>query len=140
MPPRLLSFFSDIERSIEADQPSSPEGVWTSARTVNYGVGVARLELGMAPAGGTASPKGTIFLQGYQLADSSPCLKAALSWTGVEGIITRSIYSKPELSWTGEARKIAAEWLGGPPAVMDRPSVAAEAPEALSSLDSAVSA
>ena len=85
MQPRLLSFFSDIERSLEADQPSSPEGTWQNSRTVNYTLGLARLELGLRPQGGKIEPKGTILLQGYQLADESPCLKAALSWAGAEG-------------------------------------------------------
>lgn len=141
MPPRLLSFFSDIERSIEADQPSSTEeGAWKCMRTVNYSLGIARLELGMVPSGSMAVSKGTILLQCYQLADSSPCLKAALSWAGIEGTVTRSIYSKPEMSWTSEARKIAAEWLGGPPPAMDKPSLFSEAAEAISPIAAAVSA
>ncbi len=140
MSPRLLSFFSDLERSIEADQPSSPEGEWKTVRTVNYSIGIARLELRMAPAGGAAEPKGTILLQSYELADSSPCLKCALTWAGVEGTVTRSIYSKPDVNWTTEARKIAAEWLGGPPAVMDRPSLVAEATEPISPVADGVSA
>jgi hypothetical protein len=140
MPPRLLSFFSDIERSIEADQPSSPEGEWKSRRTVNYSLGIARLELGMVPSGSAEERKGTILLQCYQLADSSPCLKAALSWAGIEGIVTRSIYSKPEMSWTSEARKIAAEWLGGPPPAMDKPSFLSEAAETIMPIAAAVSA
>jgi len=140
MQPRLLSFFSDITRSIEADQPSSPEGTWQSDRTVNYSLGLARLELGMRPEGGKIERKGMILLQGYQLADESPCLKAALSWAGTEGVVTRSIFSKSEINWTSEARKIAAEWLGGPPALLDNPSVTEVANEPLSRTPEAVSA
>ena len=140
MQPRLLSFFSDIERSLEADQPSSPEGTWQNSRTVNYTLGLARLELGLRPQGGKIEPKGTILLQGYQLADESPCLKAALSWAGAEGTVTRSIFARPDINWTSEARKIAAEWLGGAPAETDRPSIAEEAQEPLSRIPEAVSA
>lgn len=140
MQPRLLSFFSDIERSIEADMPSSPEGTWQNSRTVNYTLGLARLELGLKPQGGKIEPKGTILLQGYQLADESPCLKAALSWAGVEGTVTRSIFSKADTNWTSEARKIAAEWLGGAPSELDRPSLSEEAAEPLSRVPEALSA
>jgi hypothetical protein len=140
MQPRLLSFFSDIERSLEADLPSSPEGVWENIRTVNYSLGLARLELGMRAEGGKIEHKGIIALQGYQLADDSPCLKAALSWAGVEGSITRSIFSKPDLSWTSEARKVAAEWLGGAPATLDQPNVMTESVEAACPVGAAVSA
>jgi hypothetical protein len=140
MQPRLLSFFSDIERSLEADQPSCPEATWQTSRTVNYFQSLARLELGIGPSGGKTEPKGAILVQGYQLADESPCLKAALTWAGVEGTVTRSIFSKPDMSWTSEARKIAAEWLGGAPAGIDQSAASSESVEAHSPGAAAVSA
>jgi hypothetical protein len=140
MQPRLLSFFSDIERSLEADQPSSPEATWQTNRTVNYFQGLARLELGIRPSGGKTEPKGSILVQGYQLADESPCLRAALTWAGVEGTVTRSIFSKPDMSWTSEARKIAAEWLGGAPAGMEQSTAISESAEMHSPVASAASA
>jgi hypothetical protein len=140
MQPRLLSFFSDIERSLEADQPSSPEGSWQNSRTVNYFQGLARLDLGMRPSGGKIEQKGSILLQGYQLADESPCLKAALTWSGVQGTVTRSIFSNPDMSWTSEARKIAAEWLGGAPSNLDQPSIAELSPAPAEPVGAEVSA
>ena len=125
---RLLSFLSDFERSLEADQPSSSEGAWECSRMVNYRMGLARLELGMRPEGGKLQPKGTILLQGYNLADETQCLKAELSWTGVQGSVVRSIFSKPDVNWTSEARKVAAEWMGGPPAGIDQTPALSEAP------------
>ena len=128
MQPRLLSFFSDIEHSLEADQPSSTEGSWQNSRTVNYFQGLARLDLGMRSPEGKIEPKGSILLQGYQLADESPSLRAALTWAGIQGSVSRSIFSKPEISWTSEARKIAAEWLGGAPSNLEQPSLAELSP------------
>ena len=55
-------------------------------------------------------------LQSFLLADESTCLKATISWTGSDAKTIKSIYSKPELNWTSEARKVAAEWMAGPPA------------------------
>jgi len=140
MQPRLLSFFSDIEHSLEADQPSSPEGSWQNSRTVNYFQGLARLDLGMRSPEGKIEPKGSILLQGYQLADESPSLRAALTWAGIQGSVSRSIFSKPEISWTSEARKIAAEWLGGAPAGMDQRAVVSESAEMISPAAAAASA
>lgn len=120
---RLLSFLSDVERALVADDPAPSDGVWETARTVNYHLGLARLTLGVRlPAGGKNEPRGSILLQSYMLADGSPCLKAALSWTGTDRNVVRSIYSRPEVNWVSEARKVAAEWMGGPPAKEEIPA------------------
>lgn len=114
---RLLSFLTDVERALAADDPSPADGAWDAVRTVNYHLGLARLVLGVRrPGAGPVEPRGTILLQSYQLADGTPCLKAALSWAGSTASALRAIYSKPDVNWTGEARKVAAEWLAGPPA------------------------
>ena len=120
MPSRLLSFLSDLERAIAADDPSPSDGSWENARSVNYHLGLARLLLSVRlPEGGKSEPRGSILLQGYVLADGSPCLKAALSWTGSDRNTVRSVFTRPDVDWTREARKIAAEWMGGPPAKLD---------------------
>ena len=114
---RLLSFLSDLERALAADDPAPLEGQWETSRTVNYHLGLARLNLNVR-AGGNLVSRGQVLLQSYQLADGTPCLKAALSWTGSENGLTRAIYSKPEVNWTSEARKVAAEWMAGVPEVL----------------------
>lgn len=111
---RLLSFLSDFERALQADDPAPDDGSWETTRTVNYHLGLARLTLAVKSAAGL-TPRGSILLQAYQLADGTPCLKAAMSWHGSENSGVRAIYSKPDLNWTSEARKVAAEWMAGPP-------------------------
>ena len=116
MPSRLLSFLSDLERALAADDPSPSDGCWENARSVNYHLGLARLLLCVRlPDGGKSESRGSILLQSYQLADGSPCLKAALSWTGSDRNTVRSVFARPDVDWTREARKIAAEWMAGPP-------------------------
>lgn len=112
---RLLSFLSDVERALAADDPAPDDGSWETSRTVNYHLGLARLTLHVRSSNGVA-PRGNVLLQGYQLADGTPCLKAALAWHGSESTTVRAIYSKPDINWTSEARKVAAEWMAGPPA------------------------
>ena len=112
---RLLSFLTDVECSMAADDPAPSDGTWETTRTVNYNQGLARLVLGVRLPDGKLDSRGIIMLQSFLLADESTCLKAVLSWTGAESKITRSIYAKPDVSWTSEARKIAAEWMAGPP-------------------------
>lgn len=120
MPTRLLSFLSDLEHALAADDPSPSDGAWENKRSVNYHLGLARLLLGVRlPEGGKNEPRGSILLQSYQLADGSPCLKAALSWAGTDRNVVRSIFSRPDVDWTREARKIAAEWMAGPPAKVE---------------------
>jgi hypothetical protein len=113
---RLLSFLSDFENTLLADDPSPSDGSWQTARSVNFHLGLARLVLGVQPAEGARESRGSLFLQSYQLADGTPCVRVALGWTGTEEPVTRVIYSKPETNWKSEARRVAAEWMGGPPA------------------------
>lgn len=125
---RLLSFLTDIERALAADDPCPEDGAWEGSRSVNYHQGLARLTLGVRTAAGL-KPRGGIMLQGYLLADGTPCLKAALSWAGSETGAARAIFSKPDINWTSEARKVAAEWMAGPPA--DTTAAAVSEPTAL---------
>ncbi len=111
---RLLSFLSDIERALAADDPAPEDGAWETSRTVNYHQGLARLTIQVRTGLGLKA-RGSVFLQGYQLADGTPCLKAALSWAGTETGAVHAIFSRPDLDWTREARKVAAEWMAGPP-------------------------
>jgi len=120
---RLLSFLSDLERALAADDPAPLDGQWETSRTVNYHLGLARLNLSVRTATGVI-PRGQVLLQSYQLADGTPCLKTELAWNGTDHRTTRAIYSKPDINWTSEARKIAAEWMAGAPelAVADEPA------------------
>ena len=113
---RLLSFLTDLECSLAADDPTPSDGSWETTRTVNYNQGLARLVLGVRLPDGNLESRGNVMLQSFLLADETTCLKAVLSWTGSESKMARSIYSKPETNWVAEARKIAAEWMAGPPA------------------------
>ncbi len=115
---RLLSFLADFERALAADDPAPLDGSWETTRTVNYHLGLARLNLNVRTSGNFVS-RGQVLLQSYQLADGTPCLKAALSWVGTENNLTRAIYSKPDVNWTSEARKVAAEWMAGIPENVD---------------------
>ncbi|HEY4300151.1 MAG TPA: hypothetical protein VGM73_04720 [Candidatus Didemnitutus sp.] len=114
---RLLSFLTDVEKALAADDPSPSDGSWDTSRTINYHLGLARLSLGARLAGEKTEARGAILLQCYKLADGTPCLKAALTWKSSTATTVRSIYSKPDINWGTEARKIGAEWLAGPPAV-----------------------
>ena len=132
---RLLSFLSDVENSLAADDPSPVEGgAWDNARTVNYHLGLARLNLNVRVPGEPLQPRGAVLLQSYSLADGTPCLKAALSWTGRDVSQVRAIYTKPGLDWTSEARKVAAEWMGGPPAQTDEEAKAPAATEPIAAI------
>lgn len=113
---RLLSFLSDFERAILADDPSPDEGTWQSARTVNYLNGLARLQLSVLRPDKTLHPRGSVHLQSYCLADGSSCLKAQLAWSGTETTTFHSFFEKPGCNWKSEARRLAALWLAGPPA------------------------
>lgn len=114
---RLLSFLSDFENALLADDPAPGDGgSWQSARAVNYHLGLARLTLKVALPSGQIEARGTVLIQSYSLADGTLCLKASLSWEGRDQAVQRSIYSKPGVDWKREARKVAAEWMAGPPA------------------------
>lgn len=113
---RLLSFLSDLERAIVADDPQPDgDGTWSATRIVNYHLGLARLSLQVRPAAGAGQPRGVVTVQSYALADGTPCLKATLGWSGHKAVRTLPVFTKPGLDWTSEARKIASTWLAGPP-------------------------
>ncbi|HWA26061.1 MAG TPA: hypothetical protein VG734_10385 [Lacunisphaera sp.] len=113
---RLLSFLSNFERAIIADDPSPDEGTWDAERTVNYKNGLARLTLAVKHSDRPRQPRGGVLIQGFKLADGSPCLKLQFSWAGTEASTTHAIFDKPGSDWKYEARKAAALWMAGPPA------------------------
>ncbi len=113
---RLLSFLSDFERALLADDPSPDEGTWQNERAVNYRAGLARVQLGVRRPDGQRAVRGAVRVQGFQLADGAGCLKAQLSWAGAETTATHAIFSKPGCDWRSEARRLAAQWMAGPPA------------------------
>jgi hypothetical protein len=116
---RLLSFISDFERALLADDPSPDEGNWQNERTVNYLAGLARVQLTVRLPDGQRKARGTVLVQGFRLADGVGCLKAQLSWTGTETTASHSIFSKPGCNWKSEARKLAANWMAGVPAPVE---------------------
>ena len=116
MSKRLLSFLSDIEHSLAADDPSPHEGSWTNSRSISYHMGVARLCLGSTLGDGSHKPLGEILLHSSTLSDGSLCFKATLSWTGSKAMVVESVFEKPDTQWKSSARKVAAIWQGGAPA------------------------
>lgn len=109
---RLLSFLAQIERSLVG---SSQGAAWEVMRTVNYQHNLARMTV--APlAGSDTSPRGSIFLQGFSLADGAVCMKANLAWDGSTALSVISIFAEPSIDWTAEASRVASAWLAGPPA------------------------
>lgn len=113
---RLLSFLSDFERALLADDPAPDDGTWQTSRTVNYRNGLARLQLSVRLPDGGNKPRGSILLQSYNLADGSACLKAHLGWAGAETNSIHSIFTKPGNDWKSQARRLASQWMAGPPA------------------------
>ncbi|AOS45088.1 hypothetical protein Verru16b_02164 [Lacunisphaera limnophila] len=113
---RLLSFLSDFERALQADDPSPDDGSWQTSRAVNYRSGLARLQLGVRLPDQGMKNRGSVLLQSYMLADGSGCLKAQLNWAGSEATVMHSIFAKPDCSWKTEARRLAATWMAGAPA------------------------
>ncbi len=112
---RLLSFLTDIEKSLIAESPMVEGGAWQTTRMVNFHHGLARLTL--TPRGGDLPlPTGAIFVQAFALADGSLCLKASLNWKGSEAFPVMAVYSTPNTNWKLEASKIATRWLEGAPA------------------------
>lgn len=109
---RLLSFLSAIEKALLADSPVIDDGAWELVRMVNFHQHLARLTITPRPGNDLAG--GTIFLQGFELADGSCCLKAALNWTGLVSGRTFAIYSTPQLNWKLEASRVASTWIEGP--------------------------
>ena len=113
MPTRLLSLLSDIEQAMKANDPSPDGGTWENLRIINYNQGLARQTIAVRSTAGVTAPRGTILLQGYVLADGSQCVKANLSWQGIENATVYAIYAKPDTRWNSEASQIAIKWLDG---------------------------
>jgi hypothetical protein len=115
MATRLLSFLTDIEKSLLAELGMLEGPPWETSRTVSYHQGLARMTLAQRSATGV-EPKGGIFLQSFVLADGSQCLKASLSWLDSTATQVISVYAKPQVNWRMEAATIANAWISGPPA------------------------
>ena len=127
MSPRLLSFLSEIESALSTSEPAPEGGAWQSTRTVNHGLGLARLYLATRFNPERLQPLGSVQLQSHRLADGSVCLKAFLSWTGRDTETVHAIYDQPRLDWGGEARRLAAAWLSGKGQVVSMPEALAAA-------------
>ena len=123
--PRLLSFLSDIESALSADEPAPEGGSWQTTRTVNNGVGLARLYLSSRHGSERTEALGAVQLQSHHLADGSLCLKAFLSWNGNGAETVHAIYDRPNLDWAVEARRLAKAWLEGKAAASAEPLAAA---------------
>ncbi len=113
---RLLSFLTDIERSIVAESPVVEGGAWESARMVNFEKGLGRLTLAPRSPNDLPLPGGAILVQAFSLADGSQALKATLSWKDTDATSSVSVYTTPTLNWKVEAGRVATAWLEGPPA------------------------
>ncbi|HWA88008.1 MAG TPA: hypothetical protein VG710_17400 [Opitutus sp.] len=119
---RLLSFLSDIERTLLGDDPEPAGGIWKNSRMMNLDSGLARLTLACGPADQSAViPRGSVLVQAYTLADGKSCLKANLRWQGSEAVVTKAVFTRPGLNWRLAAAEVAALWLAGPPAASVSP-------------------
>lgn len=113
---RLTSFLSCIASACECDEPAPNGGTWDFSRTINYRLGLARLSLGSRQSpNGAIQPMGSILLQGFALADGTPCVKASLTWSENATSAARSVFARPGVNWDSEARLVASEWLAGAP-------------------------
>lgn len=116
---RLLTLLTRIERAVIANDPSPEGGTWETQRLVNFHQGLARLTLSIHSASGVTSAQGLVLLQDFTLADGTQCVKASMSWEGIEKNSVYSIYSKPSLNWDGEAAQIGSQWLDGHMAALE---------------------
>jgi len=114
---RLLSFLTEIERSLLAESPMVEGGAWEITRMVNFHSHLARLSLTARPGAELPIAGGTIFLQSFALADGSLCLKATLNWKDGEAQSVISVYAVPSLNWKLAASGIASKFLEGPGAL-----------------------
>jgi hypothetical protein len=113
---RLLSFLSDFQNAILADNPAMDDAHWDMQRTVNYQLGLARLKLSLGIPGQPPQQAGEIMLQGFSLADGVSCVKAVLRWSNSSMKVNRAVYERADTDWKREARKMAADWNAGAPA------------------------
>ncbi len=110
---RLLSLLTEVEKAIRAGQEALGGPPLDSVRMVNFGSGLARIQLKtVAPAG--PQPRGYIQVQHFVLADGRACVKAAMGWHGIDLRRSVEIFAGPEINWTTEAQRIAEGWLDGP--------------------------
>lgn len=121
---RLLSFLSEIERAIATAAPAVDGLAWHTTRMVNFQQGIARLTLAATRAAHDGANDGAVFLQAFALADGTVCLKASLTWKGSDAFPAISVYTTPTVDWKQEARRVAAAWLEGPPALALSTSIA----------------
>lgn len=126
---RLLTLLTQIERAVIANDPSPEGGTWDTMRLVNFHQGLARLTFSIRLETGAITSQGVVLLQDFTLADGTQCVKANLSWEGVEKSALYSIYSKPLLDWNREAAQIGAQWLDGHSAAVEAKTLALETPE-----------
>ena len=110
---RILTLLTEIEHAMKANDPSPDDGTWDTLRLINFHQGLARLTLAVRLPSGVTEARGAILVQDFTLADGTQCVKANLSWRGVEQSAVYSIYSKPQLNWKVEAGQIANQWLDG---------------------------
>ncbi|HEY4246641.1 MAG TPA: hypothetical protein VGM64_07275 [Lacunisphaera sp.] len=123
---RLLTLLTQIERAVVANDPSPGGGTWDTLRLVNFHQGLARLTFSIRSMTGATSTQGVVLLQDFTLADGTQCVKANLSWQGIEKSALYSIYSKPLLDWNREAAQIGAQWLDGHSAAMEAKALAVD--------------
>lgn len=131
MATRLLSFLTDIEKSLLAELGMLEGPPWETSRVVSYHQGLARMTLGQRTERGLEG-RGTILLQSYLLADGSQCLKANLNWAGSAETQVIAVYAKPQVNWRTEAASIATTWISGPPVIAAAGEDSAREAEALS--------
>lgn len=129
MQTRLLGFLVEIERAVRAERPQPMAAAeWETARSVNYGLGLARLTLGARTSTGELHALGGILLQSFRLADGMVCLRATLTWQDSGSELSHPIYAKPLLNWDSEASRLASTWMSGP---SSKPASIDETPELL---------
>jgi hypothetical protein len=134
MSSRLLSFLSDIEQALLADPIAKGSGTWEISRMVNYDNHLARMTLAPRRAEASDGPAGSIFLQAYELANDTACLKASLHWNGQERYSMLTVHAKGASDWRVEATRIAKAWFAGPPAAsVERSAAPALLPMAVAS-------
>jgi hypothetical protein len=115
MATRLLSFLTDVEQALLKEAASNMGPSWVASRMVNYHHGVARMTLTPATDTDPSQLRGSVFIQGFELADGSLCVKASLNWQGSDAFPVIAVYAKPGVDWRAEAARIASIWLAGPP-------------------------
>ena len=117
MSTRLLSFLNDVEQALIADPAAQGHNDWDIARMVNYDNHLARMTLTPKRGEASAGQAGSIFLQAYELANDTACLKASLHWNGQNQYTMLTVHAKVSSDWREEAGRIAKVWFAGPPGI-----------------------